>query len=182
MSETEVAVVLVHGAWADGSSWNKVIAALRSEEVRAVTAPLPLTSVADDIAALDQALERAGGPVVVAGNAYADAIIGAASADRVVALVYVAALAPDEGETVGDLFYRVEPHELAPVLGPDRHGQIWLPDDAFARAFAPNASALEQALLTATERPLAAACLSDPLPRPVWKDRPSWFSWRRTIA
>lgn len=175
MSETEVAVVLVHGAWADGSSWNKVIAALRSEGVKAVAAPLPLTSLPDDIAALDQTLERAGGPVVVAGNAYAGAVIGAASADRVAALVYVAALAPDEGETVGDLFYRVEPHELAPVLGPDRHGQIWLPEDAFARAFAPNASALEQALLAATQRPLAAACLADPLPRPAWKDRPTWF-------
>jgi pimeloyl-ACP methyl ester carboxylesterase len=152
-----------------------VIAAPRSEGVKAVAAPLPLTSLPDDIAALDQALERAGGPVVVAGNAYAGAIIGAASADRVAALVYVAALAPDEGETVGDLFYRVEPHELAPVLGPDRHGQIWLPEDAFARAFAPNGSGLEQALLAATQRPLAAACLAHALPRPVWKDRPSWF-------
>jgi pimeloyl-ACP methyl ester carboxylesterase len=175
MSETEVSVALVHGAWADGSSWNKVIAALRSEGVKAVAAPLPLTSVPDDVAALDRSLERAGGPVVVAGNAYAGAVIGAASAANVSALVYVAALAPEEGETVGDLFYRVEPHKLAPELGPDRHGQIWLPEDAFARAFAPNASALEQALLGATQRPLAAACLADPLPRPAWKDRPSWF-------
>jgi pimeloyl-ACP methyl ester carboxylesterase len=175
MSETEVAVALVHGAWADGSSWNKVIAALRSEGVKAVAAPLPLTSLPDDVAALDHSLERSGDRVVVAANAYAGAVIGAASAANVSALVYVAALAPDEGETVGDLFYRVEPHELAPMLGPDRHGQIWLPEDAFARAFAPNASALEQALLAATQRPLAAACLGYPLPHPAWKDRPSWF-------
>ncbi len=89
--------------------------------------------------------------------------------------MYVAALAPDEGETVGDIFYRAEPHPQAPVLGPDRHGLIWLPEEAFGRAFAQHASALEQALLAATQRPLAAACIGVPVRRPAWKDRPSWF-------
>ena len=175
MSESDVGVVLAHGAWADGSSWNKVIAGLRSEGVNAVAAPLPLTSLADDVAALDQTLERVEGPVVVAGNAYAGAVIASTSDEKAAALVYVAALAPDEGETVGDIFYRAEPHPLAPVLGPDRHGLIWLPEEAFARAFAQDASALEQVLLAATQRPLAAACLSAPVRRPAWKDRPSWF-------
>ncbi len=174
-SKTDVAVVLAHGAWADGSSWGRVIAALRLEGVKAVTAPLPLTSLTDDVAALDYTLERVEGPVVVAGNAYAGAVIGSTSDEKVASLVYVAALAPEEGETVGDIFYRVEPHALAPVLGPDRHGLIWLPEDAFGTAFAQNASAMEQALLAATQRPLAAACLVDPAPRPAWKDRPSWF-------
>ena len=171
----DVTVVLVHGAWADGSSWAKVIAGLRSAGVRSVAAPLPLTSLADDIAALERTLERAAGPVVLVANAYAGAVIQSVSGEKVAALVYVAALAPEEGETVGDIFYRVEPHELAPVLGPDRHGLIWLPEDAFARAFAQHGSDQEQALLAATQRPLAAACLVDPVPRPVWKDRPSWF-------
>jgi pimeloyl-ACP methyl ester carboxylesterase len=175
MEETGVTVVLVHGAWADGSSWSKVIAELRSQGVRAVAAPLPLTSLADDVTALERTLERVAGPVVVVANAYAGAVIGAVSAAKVAALVYVAALAPEEGETVGDIFYRVEPHELAPVLGPDQHGLIWLPEEAFGRAFAQNGSELEQALLAATQRPLAAACLVDPVPRPAWKDRPSWF-------
>jgi pimeloyl-ACP methyl ester carboxylesterase len=175
VSESDVGVVLAHGAWADGSSWSKVIAGLRSEGVNAVAAPLPLTSLADDVAALDQMLERVGGPVVVAGNAYAGAVIASTSDAKVASLVYVAALAPDEGETVGDIFYRAEPHPLAPVLGPDRHGLIWLPEEAFARAFAQHASTLEQVLLAATQRPLAAACLSAPLRRPAWKDRPSWF-------
>jgi pimeloyl-ACP methyl ester carboxylesterase len=170
-----VTVVLAHGAWADGSSWSKVIAGLRSEGVTAVAAPLPLTSLADDVAALDRTLERVARPVVVVANAYAGAVIGAVSAAKVASLVYVAALAPEEGETVGDIFYRVEPHELAPMLGPDRHGLIWLPEEAFGRAFAQNGADLEQALLAATQRPLAAACLVDPVPRPAWKDRPSWF-------
>jgi pimeloyl-ACP methyl ester carboxylesterase len=175
MSETDVAVVLAHGGWADGSSWSKVIAGLRSERVKAVAAPLPLTSLADDVAALDQMLERVEGPVVVAGNAYAGAVIASTGDENVASLVYVAALAPDEGETVGDIFYRAEPHPLAPVLGPDRHGLIWLPEEGFGRAFAQHASTLEQALLAATQRPLAAACIGAPVPRPAWKDRPSWF-------
>src|SRR5215470_13276536 len=110
MSEIDVAVVLAHGGWADGSSWSKVIACLRSEGVRAVAAPLPLTSLADDVAALDQMLERVKGPVVVAGNAYAGAVIASTNLEKVASLVYVAALAPDEGETVGDVYYRTEPH------------------------------------------------------------------------
>ena len=175
MSESDVGVVLTHGAWADGSSWGKVIAGLRSQGVNAVSAPLPLTSLADDVAALDQMLERVGGPVVVAGNAYAGAVIASTRDERVASLVYVAALAPDEGETVGDIFYRAEPHPQAPVLGPDRHGLIWLPEEAFARAFAQHASTLEQVLLAATQRPLAAACIGVPVGRPAWKDRPSWF-------
>jgi len=175
MPETDVAVVLAHGGWADGSSWSKVIAALWSEGVKAVAAPLPMTSLADDVAALDRTLERVEGPVVVAGHAYAGAVIGSTSEQKVASLVYVAAVAPDEGETAADILYRIDPHPQAPALGPDRHGLIWLPADAFGRAFAPHASPLEQALLAATQRPLAAACMSAPVPRPAWKDRPSWF-------
>jgi pimeloyl-ACP methyl ester carboxylesterase len=175
MSGPGAVVVLVHGAWADGSSWGKVIAALRSEGVKAVAAPLPLTSLADDIAALDQVLERVEGPVVVAGNAYAGAVIASTTDEKVASLVYVSALAPDEGETVGEVYYWAELHPLAPELGPDRHGLIWLPEEAFGRAFAQHASPLEQALLAATQRPLAAACIGVPVERPAWKDRSSWF-------
>ena len=175
MATKNVSVVLTHGAWADGSSWARVVTALKAEHTKALAAPLPLTSLADDVAALDRMLERVGGPVVLAGNAYAGAVIASTSAEKVASLVYVAALAPDEGETVGDVYYRTEPHPLTPVLGPDRHGFIWLPEEAFGRAFAQHASTLEQALLAATQRPLAAACIGVPLRRPAWKDRPSWF-------
>ena len=175
MAETDAGVVLAHGAWADGSSWGKVIAGLGSEGVRVVAAPLPLTSLAEDIAALDRTLERVEGPVVLAGHAYAGAVIASTRDQKVASLVYVTALAPDEGETVADVFYRAPPHPLAPALGPDRHELIWLPEEAFASAFAPRASAEEQALLAAAQRPLAAACIGVPVPRPAWKDRPSWF-------
>ena len=94
---------------------------------RSFAAPLPLTSFQDDVAALERALERVPGPLVLAGHAYAGAVIAAARSEKVKALVYIAALAPDEGETVADVFYRAEPHPQAPKLASDEHGLIYLP-------------------------------------------------------
>ena len=175
MSSNDVSVVLVHGAWADGSSWTKVIAPLTAQGFNVVAAPLPLTSFEDDVAALDRTLERVAGPVVLAGHAYAGAVIGATRSDKVKALVYVAALAPDEGETVADVFYRAAPHPEAPKLAPDGHGLIYLPDAAFAAAFAQNAAADELAVLKAVQRPISPACITVPMARPLWKDLPAWF-------
>ena len=175
MSSSNVSVVLVHGAWADGSSWAKVIAPLAADGLEVIAAPLPLTSFADDVATLDRTLERAKGPVVLVGHAYAGAVIAAARDKKAKALVYVSALAPDEGETVGDVFYRLPPHPKAPKLAPDDHGLIYLPHEAFADAFAPNATAEEQAVLEAVQRPISPACITVPVERPLWKDRPSWF-------
>jgi len=175
MSSKGVSVVLVHGAWADGSSWARVIAPLAASGLEVVAAPLPLTSFGDDVAALGRALERVTGPVVLAGHAYAGAVIGAARDEKVKALVYVAALAPDEGETVADMFYRTEPHPQAPKLAPDSHGLIYLPDEAFAAAFAQDATAQEHALLAAVQRPISPACITVPVGRPLWRERPAWF-------
>ena len=175
MTAKNVNVVLAHGAWADGSSWARVIAALKSEGVNVVAAPLPLTSLADDVAALDRSLARFEGPVVLAGHAYAGAVIAETKARNVKALVYVTALAPDEGEKVADVFYRTAPHPLAPKLAPDDNGLIWLPDEAFKNAFAQQASADDLAVLSAVQRPISPACITVPVGRPLWKDVPSWF-------
>jgi pimeloyl-ACP methyl ester carboxylesterase len=115
------------------------------------------------------------GPVILAGHAYAGAVIALARPDRVKALVYVTALAPDEGEKVADVFYRLEPHPQAPKLAPDANNLIWLPDDAFGKAFAQNASAEDRAVLTAVQRPISLACITVPAGRPLWKDVPTWF-------
>jgi pimeloyl-ACP methyl ester carboxylesterase len=171
----DVSIVLAHGAWADGSSWAKVIAALKDDAVNVSAAPLPLTSLADDAAALNRSLDRTEGPIVLAGHAYAGAVIALARPERVKALVYVTALAPDDGEKVADVFYRLPPHAQAPKLAPDSNGLIWLPEGAFATAFAPNASADEQAVLAAVQRPIAINCITVPAGRPLWKDVPSWF-------
>jgi pimeloyl-ACP methyl ester carboxylesterase len=175
MTANDATVVLVHGAWADGSSWAKVIMALAASGVKAVAAPLPLTSFQDDVAALDRTLERVEGPVVLAGHAYAGGVIGATRSEKVKALVYVAALAPDEGETVADVFGRGTPHPQAPKLTPDAHGLMYLPEAAFAAAFAQNASKEELAVLAAVQQPIAPACITVKVGRPLWRDRPSWF-------
>ena len=175
MATDNAAVVLVHGAWADGSSWAKVIAPLAASGVKTIAAPLPLTSFQDDVAALDRTLERVDGPVVLAGHAYAGGVIGATRSDKVKALVYVAALAPDEGETVMDVFARGQPHPQAPKIAPDAHGLIYLPEAAFAAAFAQNASKEDLAVLAAVQRPISPACISVAVERPLWKDRPTWF-------
>jgi pimeloyl-ACP methyl ester carboxylesterase len=153
----------------------KVIRPLAAEAVRVLAAPLPLSSFAEDTVAVERTLERASGAVVLVGHAYAGAVIAATRSEKVKALVYVAALAPDEGETVADVFYRTKPHPMAPKLAPDNHGLIYLPHEAFAAAFAQNASADELAWLSAVQRPLSPACITVPVNRPLWKDCPTWF-------
>jgi pimeloyl-ACP methyl ester carboxylesterase len=175
VSGNGVSVVLAHGAWADGSSWRKVIDLLEAKSVTTIAAGLPLTSLADDVAALDRASERVYGELVLVGHAYAGAVIGSTRNERVKSLIYVAGLAPAEGETVADVFYRAAPHPLAPKLAPDRHGLIWLPSDAFATAFAQNATREEQAWLSAVQRPISPACIGVAIERPLWQSLPSWF-------
>jgi pimeloyl-ACP methyl ester carboxylesterase len=175
MAVKNVSVVLVHGAWADGSSWARVITPLEAEGVKVVAASLPLTSLADDIAALNRTLDRVEGTVVLAAHAYAGAVIASVRSERVKALVYVAALAPDEGETVADVFYRLPPHPFAPTLAPDANGMIWLPETAFASAFAQHATGEDLAVLAAVQRPISPACITVPVGRPLWKDVPAWF-------
>jgi pimeloyl-ACP methyl ester carboxylesterase len=175
MNPTTPTVVLVHGAWADGSSWARVISGLRQAGISVTAAPIPLTTLDDDINAVTRVINRTAGPVVLAGHAYAGGVIGAVSHPRIKALVYVVALAPDEGETVADVFYRDPPHPQAPELKPDDGGWIWLPDNAFATAFAQHATAEDQSLLAAVQRPIAAPCIQQAVPRPGWKDLPSWY-------
>jgi pimeloyl-ACP methyl ester carboxylesterase len=168
-------VVAVHGAWADGSSWKDVILGLERQGLRVIAAPIPLTSFRDDTAALNRAIARTEGPVVLAGHAYAGAVIAAADEERVKALVYIAGLAPDEGETVAQVFYKHEKHSLSPKLGPDADGFIWMPEEGFRNAFSQHATAEQIALAAAVQRPISLKCIQEPVPRPSWKSKPSWF-------
>ena len=168
-------VVVVHGAWADGSSWQEVILPLNKQGLHVVAAPLPLTSLTDDIAALNRTIARTNGPVIVAGHAYAGAVIAAANEERVKALVYVAALAPEEGETVAKVFYRDEAHPQAPKLAPDKDGWIWMPEEGFSNAFAHHATADQIAVSKAVQRPIALKCIQESAPKPAWRSKPSWF-------
>jgi pimeloyl-ACP methyl ester carboxylesterase len=174
-SNRDVTVVVVHGAWADGSSWSRVISELLADGIKVIAAPIPLTSLSDDIKALDRALERTQGPIVLAAHAYAGAVIAGSANERVKGLVFVAALAPDQGETVADVFYREPPHPQAPQLGPDAHGLIWMPDEGFSSAFAQQSTPEQAALFAAVQRPIAVACIQEKAPKPAWKSKPSWF-------
>jgi pimeloyl-ACP methyl ester carboxylesterase len=168
-------VVLVHGAWADGSCWQNIILPLRRQGLNVTCAPIPLTSLSDDVAALQRVIERTTGPVSLAGHAYAGAVIAAAFDDRVKSLVYIAALAPDEGETVADVFYRTDPHPDAPGLEPDAHGFIWMPEAGFRAAVAHKASPDQAKILAAVQRPIALKCIQEKAPAPAWRTKPSWF-------
>jgi pimeloyl-ACP methyl ester carboxylesterase len=168
-------VVLVHGAWADGTCWHNVILPLKRQGLKVTCAPLPLTSLTDDIATLQRVLERTTGPVVLTGHAYGGAVIAAPYDDRVKSLVYVAALAPDEGETVADVFYRADPHPAAPRLAPDEHGFIWMPEEGFNQAVAHKAPQDQATIMAAVQRPIALKCIQEKAPTPAWKTKPSWF-------
>jgi pimeloyl-ACP methyl ester carboxylesterase len=174
-SKEKINVVLVHGAWADGSSWNDVIGPLLSKGLNVLAAPIPLTSLSDDVAARDRALERTDGPVVLVAHAYAGAVIAATTNERIRSLVFIAALAPDEGETIADVFYREKPHPEAPRLAPDAHGFILMPREGFGTAFSQHASPERAALFAATQRPIAVTCIQEKAPRPAWKVKPSWY-------
>jgi pimeloyl-ACP methyl ester carboxylesterase len=171
----DATVVVIHGAWADGSSWELVIRGLQTQGLNVIAAPMPLTSLGDDAAALRRTIARTHGPIIVAGHAYAGAVVGTASDERVKALVYIAALAPAEGETVAQVFYRDEPHPNAPKLAPDGDGFIWMPDAGFENAFAQNATPQQIALCRAVQRPIALKSIQEKVAVPAWKKKPVWY-------
>jgi pimeloyl-ACP methyl ester carboxylesterase len=175
MLNAKITVVPVHGAWAECASWSEIILPLQNQGLKVVCAPIPLTTLSDDVGALDRVLDKVGGDIVLVGHAYAGAVIGATKNERVKLLVYVAALAPDEGETVADVFYRESPHAQAPKLAPDDGGFIWMPPEGFEHAFAQDAASDVKSVLLATQRPINVKCIQEKAPRPLWKDKPSWF-------
>lgn len=169
------ALILVHAAWADGSCWSNVILPLQQHGLRVICAPIPMTTLTDDAAALSRVLERTSGPVVLVGHAYSGAVIAAVREERVKSLVYVAGLAPDEGEPVGKVFYRDEAHADQPKMVPDAHNLVWMPEDAFGRALAHKASTDQVSIAAALQRPIALPCVQEPVPKPLWKSKPTWY-------
>jgi pimeloyl-ACP methyl ester carboxylesterase len=172
-------VVLVHGAFADGSSWSGVIERLEAKGV-AVTAPAnPLRGVSSDSAYLAKVLEEISGPVVLVGHSYGGAVISnaAAQAENVVGLVFVAAFAPDEGETLGEATPTSKDAILGPALVQHAYnGTVEFSVDPakFQEAFAADLPAEQAAVMAATQRPVGAAGFSDASAAAAWKTLPSW--------
>jgi pimeloyl-ACP methyl ester carboxylesterase len=169
-------VVLVHAAWADASSWGKIIPPLQ-RGLQAVAVQIPLSSLSDDAATLQRFLKRVSGRVVLVGHSYGAAVITAAGSGNpnVKALVYIAAMAPDEGETVGELLHRAAPRASAPALAPDEDGFLWMSAKGFADAVSPESSADDALLMAATQKPIANKSAQEQMTKPAWKEKPSWF-------
>jgi pimeloyl-ACP methyl ester carboxylesterase len=169
-------VVLVHGAWADGSSWSKLIPLLEAKGLHVVCVQNPLTSLADDVAATKRAIDAQDGPVLLVGHSYGGAVISEAGKnDKVAGLVYVAAFAPDEGESAGS---QGKPYGPTPGLGelrPIGDGFLVLTPKGVAEDFAPDLSTQERSLLTATQTPTQGAALGTPIGAPAWRTKSTWF-------
>ena len=177
-------VVLVHGAFADSSSWNGVITRLQDEGVTVIAASNPLRGIASDSAYISALLEQVEGPVIAVGHSYGGAVITNAATDakNVVGLVYVAAFAPEEGETLSAAEAASKDSVLNSALVPRQYptpqGETateFYVDPAKARdAFAGDLSDEQASLIGATQRPVAELAFSEPSGPPAWKDRPSW--------
>jgi pimeloyl-ACP methyl ester carboxylesterase len=168
-------VLLVHGAWADGSSWSKVIPLLEARGLHVVAVQIPLTSFADDVAATQRAIALEDGPVLLVGHSYAGAVITEAGNDpKVAGLVYVSAVAPDTGESTFGLITSV-PTPIGSELRPDNYGYIKLSPKGIAEDFAQDLSAKEIEVLTATQIPTNVAALKAEISVPAWKSKPSWY-------
>jgi pimeloyl-ACP methyl ester carboxylesterase len=170
-------IVLVHGAWADGSSWSGVIERLQAHG-HDVTAPqFPLTTLADDVARLRHVLSRQDGPTVVAGHSYGGQIMTALGTDapNAVALVYVAGFGLDEGETIGALLEQGPPTPALAHLDIDANGFAWLPEDDFVDQFAHDVDPVQASVMYAVQQPLAAAALTAVMGPPAWRSLPTWY-------
>jgi pimeloyl-ACP methyl ester carboxylesterase len=171
-------IVLVHGAWADGSCWSGVIKNLQADGYHVVAPQFPHTSLADNVARLRQVLARLEGPTVIAGHSYGGQIVTALGADlpNVKALVYVAAFGLDEGESIGQLLAQGgAPTPALAHLDIDAQGFAWLPCDDFVAHFAADMPADEAGVMFAVQQPLAASTLEDVIEDPAWKHAPTWY-------
>ncbi len=168
-------VLLIHGAWADGSSWSKVVPLLEAKGLQVVAVQIPLTSFADDVAATQRAIALADGPVLLVGHSYGGAVITEAGNDpKVAGLVYVSAVAPEKGESAFGLITSVQT-PIATELRPDSSGFLKLTSKGIAEDFAQDLSAKEIAVLTATQVPTSVGAMKGEVTTPAWKSKPSWY-------
>lgn len=172
-----VNVVLVHGAWADGSCWSKVIPLLEEKGLRVTAVQIPLTSLEDDAAVTRRILSSITTPTILVGHSYGGAVItaAAAGATNVKGLVYITAFGLDEGESLASLSEQGPAPAGASAVEPDAHGFLWINRARFHDAFAADATAQEAAIMAVVQKPLAVAAFTSPCGVPAWKSIPSWY-------
>lgn len=172
----DTTIVLVHGAFADGSSWDKVIPILQAKGYKVVAVQNPLSSLADDVAATQRVVDAQTGKVVLVGHSWGGTVITeAGTSDKIKALVYVAAFAPSEGEATANLGkdYAVPPGIA--TLKADAGGYLWLPADSVAKNFAQDVPAAKAALIAATQGPIAAKAFGDTTTVAAWKTKANYY-------
>ncbi|HEX4862965.1 MAG TPA: alpha/beta hydrolase [Acidimicrobiales bacterium] len=170
-------VVLVHGAWADGSSWSSVIEQLQAEGYHVTAPQFPLTSLANDVARLRQVLDFQDGPTIVVGHSYGGQIMTALGTDapNVVGLVYIAAFALDQGESLGALLSQGPVTPALAHLFTDKQGYGWLSEDDFVKHFAADVEPTKAKVMYAVQQGLAGSAFTDVMDVPAWKSLPSWY-------
>ncbi len=169
-------IVLVHGSWADGSSWSKVIPLLEAKGLHVVAVQIPLSSLADDVAATTRLINMQTGPVILVGHSWAGVVITqAGNNDKVAALVYVAAFAPDAGQSINDVIKGLPDPPYLASLSKDEKGYLYLSPESVAKYFAPDLPVGTQKVMTATQGPWFYGCLADKVTKAAWHDKPSWW-------
>jgi pimeloyl-ACP methyl ester carboxylesterase len=170
-------IVLVHGAWADGSCWSGVIERLQADGCHVTAPQFPLTSLGDDVARLRHVLELQDGPTIVAGHSYGGQIVTALGADapNAVGLVYIAAFGLDEGESLGALLSQGPTPPALEHLVTDKQGFGWLSEDDFVHHFAADVDPVRARVMYAVQQPLAGSTFTDIMGVPAWKSLPSWY-------
>ena len=174
---TQPNIVLVHGAWADGSCWSAVIERLQARGYNVTAPQFPESSLAADVARLRQVLDRQDGPAVVVGHSYGGQIITALGTDapNAAGLVYIAAFGLDEGESIGALLAQGPPTPALAHLDIDKQGFAWLPEDDFVSHFAADVDRARALVMYAVQQPLAATALEDVMGVPAWRSLPAWY-------
>ena len=170
-------IVLVHGAWADGSSWSGVIQKLQAEGFQVRAPQFPLSSLAEDLARLRQVLEFQDGPTIVVGHSYGGQIMTALGNDapNVVGLVYIAAFGLDEGESLGALLSQGPVTPALAHMFTDSRGFGWLSEEAFVNHFDGDVDPTQARVMYAVQQPLATSAFTDVVGTPAWKSLPSWY-------
>jgi pimeloyl-ACP methyl ester carboxylesterase len=170
-------IVLIHGAWAEGSCWSDVIARLQADGYHVTAPQFPLTTLADDVARLRQVLDLQDGPTVVAGHSYGGQVITALGADapNVAGLVYIAAFGLDQGESLSALLSQGPVTPALAHLAIDKQGFGWLSQDDFVSHFAGDVDPVKATVMYAVQQPIAMSIFEEPMGVPAWKTLPSWY-------
>src|SRR5258707_3613854 len=170
-------IVLVHGAWADGSCWSNVIERLQADGYHVTAPQFPMTALADDLARLRQVLDLQDGPTIVAAHSYGGQIMTALGADapNVAGLVYIGAFGMDEGESLGALLSQGPTPPALAHLFTDKQGFGWLPEDDYVTHFAADVDPVRAGVMHATQQPLAGSTFTDVMGVPAWKSLPAWY-------